>query len=89
MNAVLSYLNLISGTVHSKNLGLKECSLLLDDHFQEQRVDSLGLVGLQTAILETVVKSNSYSRNVLLSSKVHHLRSCIPAGTGEMVPCST
>ena len=57
MNAVLRYLNLISGTVHCKNIGPKECSLLLDHYLQEQRVECVGLVGLQPAILEAMVKS--------------------------------
>jgi hypothetical protein len=57
MNAVLRYLNLIDGTVHCKDAGPKECSLLLDNYLQEQRVECLGLVGLQPAILEAMVKS--------------------------------
>jgi len=57
MNAVLRYLNLIGGTVHCKNVGPKECSLLLNHYLREKRVECVGLVGLQPAILEAMIKS--------------------------------
>lgn len=56
MNAVLRYLDLIGGTVHCKNTGPKECSLLLEHYLREQRIERVGLVGLQPALLEAMVK---------------------------------
>ncbi|VVB69974.1 Putative heavy-metal chelation [uncultured archaeon] len=57
MNSVLRYLNLVGGTVHCRNVGPKECSLLLEHYLREQKVMRVGLVGLQPALLEAMVKA--------------------------------
>jgi uncharacterized protein (DUF4213/DUF364 family) len=57
MNAVLRSLGPTCGTVHCKNIGPKECSLLLEHYLREQRVERVGLVGLQPALLEAMVKA--------------------------------
>lgn len=57
MNAVLRNLGLAGGTVHCKNTGPKICALLTEAWIIEQDADKVGMVGLQPALLESVVKA--------------------------------
>lgn len=57
MNAVLRNFGLTGGTVHCKNTGPKECALLTEAWTAEQGIDKVGMVGLQPALLEAVVKA--------------------------------
>jgi uncharacterized protein (DUF4213/DUF364 family) len=57
MNAVLRRFGLVSGTVHCKNCGPKECALCFGSWIKEQGADKVGLVGMQSAILEELVNA--------------------------------
>jgi len=66
MNAVLRYLDLTGGTVHCKDISPKECSLLLEHFLREEKVERVGLIGLQPALLEAMVKALG-SKRVMVS----------------------
>lgn len=55
MNAVLRSLGLIEGTVHCKDDGPRECATHLSLWLKEQSADKVALIGMQPAILETLV----------------------------------
>jgi hypothetical protein len=57
MNAVLRSLDLIEGTVHCKNDGPGECASHLGQWLAEQGADKVGLIGMQPALLEALVKT--------------------------------
>jgi uncharacterized protein (DUF4213/DUF364 family) len=57
MNAVLRQRGLVERTVHCKNEGPKECALCMGSWIKEQGADRVGLVGMQPAILEALVKA--------------------------------
>jgi len=57
MNAVLRSLGLAGKTVHCRNEGPGECSLNMAQWIKEQGVKSVGLVGMQPAILEALVNA--------------------------------
>ena len=66
MNAVLRYLGLVDGTVHCKNDGPKKCAIQIGSWIKEQEADRVGLVGMQPALLETLVYTLG-SDNVVVS----------------------
>ena len=55
MNAVLSHLEKVKGTVHCKDDGPKRCAAGLRDWLADRDASSVGLVGMQPAILEALV----------------------------------
>jgi uncharacterized protein (DUF4213/DUF364 family) len=57
MNAVLRRLGLIFGTVHCMNDGPRECALRTRLWVNEQGADKVGLVGMQPALLESLVNA--------------------------------
>ncbi len=57
MNAVLRSLGLIEKTVHCKNDGPKRCADCMIKWIKEQHADNVGLVGMQPALLEALVRS--------------------------------
>ncbi|MGB7544187.1 MAG: DUF364 domain-containing protein [Methanothrix sp.] len=57
MNAVLRYLGKIEKTVHCKDDGPKRCAACLAEWIAGQGSDMIGLVGLQPALLEALVKT--------------------------------
>lgn len=57
MNAVLRYLGLAKGTVHCRDSGPRMCALSTEAWIKEQGADRVGMVGLQPAILEALVKA--------------------------------
>jgi len=57
MNSVLKHLGLVEGTVHCKDSGPRDCAALLAEWITEQKPDMVGLVGMQPALLEALVKA--------------------------------
>jgi hypothetical protein len=57
MNAALRYMGKIEKTVHCRDDGPKKCSSLAVDWLRDQQWEKVGLVGLQPAILEALVKA--------------------------------
>ncbi len=57
MNAVLRHLGRIEKTVHCKDDGPKRCAASFADWIREQQAERVGLVGLQPALLEALVKT--------------------------------
>ncbi len=57
MNAVLRHLGRIENTVHCRDDGPKRCAVSFADWIIKQRAQRVGLVGLQPALLETLVKT--------------------------------
>ncbi|HUI39540.1 MAG TPA: hypothetical protein VLY86_01275, partial [Methanothrix sp.] len=57
MNAVLRSLGLIEGTVHCKNDGPRACASHLGLWLKDQGADRVGLIGMQPALLEALVKA--------------------------------
>jgi len=57
MNAVLGYLGLVKGTVHCRDDGPDRCAGCIYEWIREQEVESVGLVGLQPALLEALVRA--------------------------------
>jgi hypothetical protein len=57
MNAVLRYLGKIEKTVHCKDDGPKRCAACLAEWIIWQGSETIGLVGMQPALLEALVKS--------------------------------
>jgi len=55
MNAVLRSLGLVKGTVHCRDCGPKMCALSTKAWVADQNASKIGIVGLQPAILESVV----------------------------------
>lgn len=57
MNAVLRYLGKIENTVHCKDDGPKKCAAYMSEWINEQGCDVIGLVGMQPALLEALVRT--------------------------------
>jgi len=57
MNAVLRYLGEIEDTVHCRDDGPGRCKASLTEWIAEQGVEKVGLVGLQPALLEALVRA--------------------------------
>jgi len=57
MNAVLRHLGRIENTVNCRDDGPKRCAALFADWIAEQQAEKVGLVGLQPALLEALVKT--------------------------------
>lgn len=57
MNAVLRCLGLAKGTVHCRDAGPRMCSLSTETWIREQGAGKVGMVGLQPAILEALVRA--------------------------------
>jgi uncharacterized protein (DUF4213/DUF364 family) len=57
MNATLRYLGLIDGTVHCRDDGPGKCSIQLSEWIKEQKEERVGLIGMQPALLEALVRS--------------------------------
>lgn len=62
INAVLRYLGKIEKTVHCKDDGPKRCAACLAEWINLQGSDMVGLVGMQPALLEALVKSMGSER---------------------------
>ena len=56
MNAVMRYLGLVEGTVHCKDSGPKDCASRLKEWLRDEKITSVGLVGMQPAFLEALVE---------------------------------
>jgi uncharacterized protein (DUF4213/DUF364 family) len=56
MNSVLRHIGLVEKTVHCKDHGPSDCAALLGPWIAEQNADMVGLIGMQPAILESLVK---------------------------------
>ena len=57
MNAVLRYLGKIEDTVHCRDDGPRRCKAALAEWIMKQDAESVGLVGLQPALLEALVRA--------------------------------
>ena len=57
MNAVLNCLGLADGTVHCKDAGPRMCALSTETWIKEQGAGMVGMIGLQPAILEALVRA--------------------------------
>jgi len=57
MNAALRYLEKIELTVHCRDDGPRSCSSQVADWLRDQQWEKVGLVGLQPAILDALVKA--------------------------------
>jgi uncharacterized protein (DUF4213/DUF364 family) len=57
MNAVLRYQGKIEHTVHCRDDGPGRCAAALEEWIKEQGAKKVGLVGLQPALLEALVKA--------------------------------
>lgn len=57
MNAVLRSLGLVEGTIHCKDDGPRECASHLGLWLKEQGAEKVGLIGMQPALLEALVKT--------------------------------
>ncbi|MDD1750632.1 MAG: hypothetical protein LUO89_12255 [Methanothrix sp.] len=57
INAVLKYMGKIEKTVHCKNDGPSRCAASMSEWIKEQDMKKVGLVGLQPALLEALVKA--------------------------------
>lgn len=68
LNAVLKHLNIANKTIHCKNDEPEQCAKELINWIQNQIKigDKIGLIGLQPAMLEMLIKTYS-SQNVLVS----------------------
>ena len=56
INAVMRYLGLLEGTVHCRDAGPRECAESLGQLLRGERPCGVGLVGLQPAILSSLVE---------------------------------
>jgi len=70
INAVLRYLGLVDDTIHCKDEGPEICASHLGDWIQKQDADRIGLVGLQPALLESLVASMG-PENVMVSDLMY------------------
>jgi len=66
INAVLRSLDIVKGTVHCKDQGPFECASCLRDWLRDEDVKSVGLVGMQPALLEALVETLG-PENVMVS----------------------
>ncbi|NMB85799.1 MAG: hypothetical protein A4E44_01379 [Methanosaeta sp. PtaB.Bin018] len=57
INATLRYRGLIDKTVHCKDEGPKRCADRMASWIAEQHADAVGLIGMQPALLEALVRS--------------------------------
>jgi len=57
VNAVLRYRGKIENTVHCRNDGPSSCAALMSEWIKEQGAKRVGLVGMQPALLEALVKA--------------------------------
>ncbi|MDM7939699.1 MAG: DUF364 domain-containing protein [Methanothrix sp.] len=62
INAVLRYRGLIDKTVHCKDDGPKRCADCMAYWIKEQHVDDVGLIGMQPALLEALVRVQGAGR---------------------------
>lgn len=56
INAVLRYHGLIEGTVHCKDDGPRRCAECMAEWIKEQHAETVGLIGMQPALLEAMVR---------------------------------
>jgi len=70
INAVLRHLGFVDDTIHCKDEGPEICASHLGDWIQNQDADRIGLVGLQPALLESVVTSIG-PENVMVSDLMY------------------
>jgi uncharacterized protein (DUF4213/DUF364 family) len=57
MNAVLRHLGVVEKTVHCKDSGPGDCAFALKEWIAGQNADMVGLIGMQPAMLEALVKA--------------------------------
>jgi len=57
MNAVLRYLGMVGGTVHCRDDGPKQCAVRTANWIKEQDAVMVGLIGMQPALLESLVRT--------------------------------
>jgi|LAHR01.1.fsa_nt_gb uncharacterized protein (DUF4213/DUF364 family) len=56
INGVMRHLGLVEGTVHCRDAGPRDCAALLGQLMRRERICPVGLVGMQPAILSSLVE---------------------------------